>query len=255
MPKARISKEQHDLLVEAFRERPGVALHAAARAGVTYRTAKRAWDPGWPDPGWATPIRQLFEDEERSARAILASEQALQAKESAQIREERALARFDAARERAREAEGVRAALSNSLSLMANLAAFSRASIELSQKAAGQLLDEVAKGQVPWREAVLFLTKLSLVGERATSQLKETMTAIRLHLGEPEKFVGIVAGSGPTTDVDGRSAVQVLGEDRVRQAVIDIASGRMTEDAERLMAWQVEQPPRQLPARAGEGNA
>jgi len=254
-PRARISKEQHDALIVAFRERPGVALYAGQQAGVTYRTAKRAWEQGWPNPPWARPIRDIFADEERSARAILASEQAVAAKESAVVREERRLARIDAAMERSREAEGVRAAMSNALSLLANLGAFSRASVATSKAAAEQLLEEVQEKKVHWSQAVVFLGKLSLIGERATTQLQTTMQAIRLHLGEPEKYVGLsITADQPTTQVDGKTAVQVLGEDRLRQAVIDLATGKITEDVERLMEWQVEQPAR-LPVRAGEGQA
>lgn len=244
-------------MLEAHREKPGVIHFAARRANVVHRTAKKAYLVGWERPGWARAIRDVIKDEENSARAILYREEAQRAKASAANREEMQVARMDAAQERAREAQAVRASLSNALSLMANLGAFSKASIALSHHAANQILAEIQKPKpaITWREAINFLTKLSLVGERATSQLKETMTALRLHLGVPEQLIGIVDQSGPTILVDGQTAVQALGEEKLRQAVIDLASGNITPDVDRLLAWQVVQQARPFAPSSGGGNA
>ncbi len=240
MPRARVTREQFDEMVRSFREKPGRFQPAARAADVHHRTAKRAWERGWDSPAWARPIREVILDEQRAARAL--NEEAVQAERGARARkvEERELARIDTARERTREAEGVRAAMSSALSLLANLGILSKASIAVSQAAAKDLLKDVAANKVTWRQAMPFIKTLSLVGERATQQLKGAMEAMRLHLGRPQEILGVIDVSGPTTLVDGEAVVSELGEDRLRQAVMDLAEGNVTKDVEALVSWQVE---------------
>jgi hypothetical protein len=65
-----VTREIYDLLVVAFRERPGQFSHAARHAGVEARMAKRGWFNGWPkDATWAKPIKLVLEEENDSARA------------------------------------------------------------------------------------------------------------------------------------------------------------------------------------------
>lgn len=244
MPTTRLTKDQYDELTRAFRERPARYQHAARRAGVHFRTAKRAYHEGWERPEWARPIEEVLLDEKRAARAASADAVAAAATAEAEGRaravQEREAARLDAAREASREAEGVRAALSNALSLMGNLGQLSKASLALTRRAADDLLKEVNAGKVSWKEAMPFIKSLSLVGQRATHQLKEAMEAMRLHLGKPEQLIGVVDSSaGATTLVDGEAAVADLGEERIRQVLLDLAEGNITEDVEAVIGWQV----------------
>lgn len=253
MPRARISKKQYDVMVEVFREKPGEFTAARHAAKVGHRTAKRAWETGWERPDWARPIRDLIGEEQVAARAQMYEAELRQRSapsERARMNEEKELARLDVAKERAREAQAVRAALSHSLSLLANLGQFSSASIALSRRAANDLAEEVAKGQVKWREALPFLTKLAWIGSQATSQLKDAMEATRLHLGEPGKIVGVHAsGTVTTTTVDPEKMINALGPEGFKAAVVGLLEGEMTPEVERFLALQAEE---QAPAPADE---
>jgi hypothetical protein len=247
MPTARITRGQYEALVEAFRERPGVVAHAARRAKVTHRTAKRAWEIGWERPDWARPISEEIKTDQVAARAKLKAEQAkaeeqvARAKEGAELREKNKLARLDAAEERSREAQAVRASLSTSLTMLANLGSLSKASVAMSQQAAKDILVAVQQQQIPWRVALEVLSKIVLMSERVSNQLKQTMESLRLHTGDPQQILGFVDAAPASTDVDGEKALEVFGEERLSRAIIDLASGNMSEDATTLLEWQVAQ--------------
>lgn len=228
------------MMLTSYRLNPGRYQTAARAAGVHFRTAKRAFLEGWDNPPWARPISEVLEEERVAARA--ASVEVAQATASARARqiEEREVARLDAAREAGREAQAVRASLSNALSLLANLGQLSQASLAVSRAAAEDMLKEVQAGKLRWRDAMPFLKTLSLVSVRATDQLRESMAAMRLHLGKPEQLVSVLTDGTPTTLVDGKAAVAELGEERMRQALMDIAQGNITPDVRKVIEWQFE---------------
>lgn len=269
VPRARITKAIYEKLAEAFVEKPGNYNHASAFAGVHYRTAKRAWLEGWARPNFPA-LRRVVEEEQELARKFLvkAEERAKRDIEKQKIAAEKAVAKevtavakklamtpaeekrraiverekvkLDAAEERAREAVAVKSALSQALTVLGSLGNFSKVSIALSKRAAEDLLADIESGNVTWKEALVFFKEMSLVGRRANQQLRDAMKGIRLHLGEPERILGVTT-TEPTTKVDGQSAVNHLGEDRFRQAVIDLATGVVTPDVEALLEWQVDQ--------------
>jgi hypothetical protein len=56
----RISAEQHQRLVAAYRAFPAQHGRAAKMAGLNYRTARKAWETGLPWPGMGEPIHGLI---------------------------------------------------------------------------------------------------------------------------------------------------------------------------------------------------
>ena len=239
MASARITKKQYDAMVEAHRERPGVISHAARRAKVIHRTAKRAFEEGWPKPNWARPIKEILAEDAIAARAELYEKEEAAARRGAKLRDERDVAKLDAIHERAREAEGVRSALSTSLAMFANIGQFSAVSIEFSQAAAADLRKDILAKKVKWKDAVPFLKALSLISERAVGQLKESMEALRLHTGDPQKLLG-VSFDGTNTNVDASKAAEALGEEALAKAIVDLAVGEVSPEVERFLTWQAE---------------
>ena len=236
---ARITRGQYDALLTAYREKPAEYTHAAERAGVRWRTAKRAWEEGWEIPVWARPIKTVLEEEQIAARAALrASEEkreAERAADSAVRRKERDLARLDSIEERAREAQSVRAAMSNAMSLLAVSGALSKSSIALAQRAAQDIVADAQGGRISWDRAIATLKSLAWLSVQASSVARSAMEMLRLHLGEPEQIVAVTGGSA-FAPVE--LAIDALGEEQLRQAILDLANGQMTEVAARLVDFQ-----------------
>lgn len=238
MPRARITREKYDLLIVAFREEVNV-VRAARLAGVGDRTARRAWHQGWDRPVWARPIKFLVDQDQVDARARM---EQIDAEQAARLRDEKQMARIDAAKERAREAQAVRGSLNTSLMLLGNIGQFSRASVEMCKVAAQDLMVAVNTKQVSYREALKILSNLALVSKRASEQLTTSMEALRKHLGEPEKVLGFVGADAPSTYVDGEGAINRLGEENLRKAILDLASGEVdSPEAQALIEYQVDQ--------------
>lgn len=240
---ARITREQYEILVESFRDDPGHIEKARIAAKVHFKTAKRAWLTGWDRPPWARAIRDVFEQEKVSARARthkLAHEAALEkAEKAARLRDEKERARIDAIEEKAREALGVRGSMNSALMMLGNFGRFQRASHEMCEKAAAGLLADVQANRLPWQDALRVLDRLALTGKRISEMFLQSMEILRKHLGEPEKLLGVVGT--PDTRVDGSAALNAMGGvDALKKAIMDVAQGVDSPEAERLIEWQVE---------------
>lgn len=210
-------------------------------AGVARKTAKRAYFEGWPKPEWAvTPIIEYVEEDQKAARVKLALDDAHTARKGARHRAEKELARLDAIEEHAREAQVVRAALSNTMSGFAVLGVLSKACVPIAEAARDQVIREARAGNLSWKECFTILLKIANLGEKATRQLREAQAAIRLHLGKPERLIG-VTDEKPTQshELDALAAIADLGEEEVKQACLDLAQDRISPAVERLIEWQV----------------
>jgi hypothetical protein len=72
MPRATRNKAMYDKIVEGYRLFPGLHQKAGDAAGVDVKTAKKAWEEGWPRFPWGEPIEAVIRREgnaERVARA------------------------------------------------------------------------------------------------------------------------------------------------------------------------------------------
>jgi hypothetical protein len=239
MGTCRLTREQYDLLVEAYREKPDNFSNAARHAGCELRTARKGWREGWTNPPWATrPIRQILQDEQARVRAQLYEVEKERQETAGKLREERAKAELDAREERSREAQAVRAAMSASMSALAVSGQVSRARLTVAQRAADSIVQAAGQGQLTWQLAVGLLTKLQWLDERAVATLKTSMEILRLHTGEPSEFMK--ASAYDVAKVDGKQAAEVLGGESVlKQAIIDLANDKITPDVERLIEYQL----------------
>lgn len=85
-----ITPELYERMLKAFREEPGNASYAARFAGCERRMTKRAWEKGWPQHGWAKPIRHVLEEERFTAVAEAARRRR---EEATKVEENRTLAK------------------------------------------------------------------------------------------------------------------------------------------------------------------
>ncbi len=248
MPTIRISPEQYQALVQAFREKPGNVARAARIAKVTEPTAKRCWDRGYERPIWAQrPIKQLLEDEQIAARAKIEAErimrqqiendiandqQATYASMTLQNAKDRELAKRDAADQRAKEAQAVRAAMTHGSAIMSIAGSLGAALIPVVQRVS---MDIRGEDKMKWREVVELVTKIAWLGQSGTNVVGKAMELERLRLGKPEQIIGI-ENTAQATQVDVDRAVELLGDEaEVRAAIKELADGSMTERVLKLL--------------------
>lgn len=238
--KTFLSREKHEELVRRFTARPGATKVVAREAGVSIRTARRAWFDGWPAPEWATtPIKDLVMDKHVAARAVAERErEALQAQQQAKTIRERELARLDAAAERAREAQAIRASLSSAISSLAIVGSLSKIGVPLANRVVELVHRRMVEPDFGHKEGLAVLTRMSELASNSGRHLRDAMELLRLHLGEPQKILGVVGD--PVAQATTAEAVDALGADTVRKAILDLFDGNVTAEAERLLSWQAE---------------
>lgn len=205
-------------------------------------TAKKAFLMGWNKPDWARSIKAVLEEEQAKLRASLYEEERIKHETAAQLRIARETAELDAKSEKLREAQAVRYALSSAIGALAVSGQLAQAKAHLALRAGEQIVQEASQGKMTWPIAMQLLGKLQHIDSQATNQLKTSMEVLRLHLGEPEKFLAVTGHSTEAlTTVDGRRASEALGgEENLRQALHDLADDKITPLVERLIEFQIE---------------
>lgn len=195
-----MDQDTWDALVEAYRGDPGNHSRAARLAGVQWRTARRAYEVGYPERPWATKsIKQLLhEDAELGrARAQLEADR-LEVEEERRVTDadrDREAARQHAARAKTEEAVLVSAARA---AAMRGLAAAIEASggLRAAMRKVGEELTMMSNEVKPLSAADR--TFLVQTGRRFASILRDLASAgqvamemERLYLGEPTQVVGV----------------------------------------------------------------
>lgn len=198
----RVDQPLWDKLLEAYREDPGNHSAAARHAGVQRRTARRAWDTGYPERPWgAKSIRDMIRDEAELARSRLQLEADQQ-----ELEEDKATLDADRDRERARlhavqsrEQEG-KLVVGTRVATMNALAAAMKASDGLTHamtKLGGKLVEVALQAESLTDKQ---MSTLSNVLRRYSSTLRElsaagqtAMEMERLYLGEPSQIIGVTS--------------------------------------------------------------
>lgn len=196
----RVDQETWDKLVAAYRDDPGNYSAAARICLVQRRTARRAYEVGYPDRPWGTKsIKQLLLEESELARSRAQLEE-----DQSQLEDERRALDAERDREAARQhalrakqeeavlVGGARAAAMRGLGAAMEAvpgikAAMKRISDDLIQKAEG--------GPLTPKE----LAAMSATARRFSSMLRDlvqsgqmAMEMERLYLGEPTDVVKVV---------------------------------------------------------------
>ena len=191
MGRAALTSEKYKKLVESFRLEPGNCGRASKFAGVTWHTAKQAWETGWPRKTWAPSIKQSFADEVEAARA---TRMRLQEEAEERAETQRIQARQDAIEARAQEGRGAKVSRQNAI----NLGVVSARLIMVADHMAKEMEARVTgtDGGVGIKAMSLAeLRKWMLTTGQFTRMAQQTMLWAlqieRLVLGEPLATVGV----------------------------------------------------------------
>lgn len=195
----RVDQETWDRLVEVYRDDPGNYTAAARLACVTRRTARRAYEVGYPDRPWGVKsIRILLMEDAELARGRTQLES-----DRAELEDERILLEAERDREAARQ-HAVRAKQEEAVlvsgaraAVMRGLAAAIEAApgVKAGMRRLGDELTRLAEGGPVSDKERAFI---SAGARRFTSMLRDLCTAgqtamemERLYLGEPTQIIGV----------------------------------------------------------------
>lgn len=209
MARRAITKELYNALLGAYRLAPGNASNAARIAFCDRRTAKRAWELGWPKVAeWALPIRETMRLEFEEARA---DRERLVEKEREDQVAQREAARRDAARTVEEETKAVQIARANSIALGGIMNQLMRGMLPLAKRTVAQLESEEFTPKVGMK----LMQDMGFVIRQGNEAIRLAMELERLRLGEPTDQLGI---SKDMDDVTAEEAVEeLLGLERTLQ--------------------------------------
>jgi hypothetical protein len=183
----------YNLLVASYRAKPGNHSAAALSASCDPRTAKRAWERGWPSLQYRA-ISDMVAEEMAAARKLLTDHigrerlRILNDSKELTLEEERKLA----VDQRVREGRMAQAARDNALGLMGILTNLLRSSIELSRRVGEKLAEGKLETTTEVAAAVRLLARELPRAVLAANEAGKTALEIeRIRLGLPSAIVGI----------------------------------------------------------------
>ena len=195
MARRLIDQQTYDLLLAAYRERPGNHTNAASVAHCDRRMAKRAFESGWPKAPWATPIKLALEGEQVSARAERAR---TRTSEFIAAQTERDHARQDAIDARSQELQGLKMARGVSLATFNALLRVMRDIQPLADRV--RVMTDDLDNVTPER-ALATLDRVARLAATATNTAQTVMRMERLHAGEPEVVLGVAMADLTSGDI------------------------------------------------------
>lgn len=210
---AKITQEYFDSFVDAFRETPDNFNAVAKTTGCTWRTARKAWEKGWPRHNFP-PIKEVLELERLEARA---DRKAADDARLAELREQedvneaqiRAQARRDAIAARAEEAKMVKAARRSAVSLLEASRKLADGVADLAPQVRDAIKTLVVSAKDPDIDQIERIAKLLWrisISTRASSQTAfQILQAERLLLGQPTDIIGV-------TDLDRMGPDEAMAE-------------------------------------------
>jgi len=223
MGRKAVTEEVYNKLIAAFRDGPGIINRAARLADVDWRTAKKAWETGWPRKNFH-PIKKVIAEDRVKARAAL---EAAQAAKRAMIEKEREEARKQAIEALKQEGQMVGFARAQSLQNLAVAIELGRmvramipslkefADVEVQKIQAWtnyekQLLQgadpaltpvpSMARPSLSLERAVGLAQKVSSIAQEIVATAYQAMQMERLRLGQPTEIMGF-AGLGPDESI------------------------------------------------------
>jgi hypothetical protein len=190
-----LTRETYEKLLSAYREHPANANHAATAARCSWQLARRAWSgPPYRDYPWATPIKQLLDDERRAGLARAHELQRQRARDEAELADaEHQRAREAAIEARAQEQQALKLArgdVLSSLALAAELVPSMRQLTRVVQAACAPKAD----GSPPDISPVMamgLLGKHAALMAKAVSATETVIELSRLERGQPTAIVGM----------------------------------------------------------------
>ena len=230
-----IDADRYDRLLAAFREKPENYTAAAKKAGVTFRTAKKAWLKGWPSKNFE-PIKTIIALEHFEARAArhdtsapehdISDEEAARARAAAKEAEERAKARRDAITARVEEAKMIKTARGSAIHLLAItkkiLAGMGPLADEVHDRLTQiKLNDETTVADL--EDIARLIWRLAISTKSGTETAFKILQSERLLLGQPTDIIGV-------TDLDNLTLDDAIGELRDATAALKRYESRKESD-------------------------
>lgn len=217
MPKRSIKREFYDNLVNAFRESPGVAAHAARQAGCDARTARRAWDKGWtPGIPWARSIKLVLEDEQEAARTL---QRRIEEDKHLRAQDDRDKARDDAVSALAQEGQMLKLARTNVIAGMASVALM----LPTLRRIGEEVKRQFETGEIDARLGMRMLKEFSYMLRNFTMAMQSIIEGERQSKGEPTAIIGLQLDGNLSIDEALRemSEVSELYELAKRRGLVD----------------------------------
>lgn len=223
MSKAR-TQSQWDRLMFSFREYPGNFTRAGALANCDARTAKVAWEKGWPEQK-KRPIKDILAEDKKLARA----ERMVAVERERRDRQERQrLAQQDRLDVLKNEALLVRNARTNAIAMNSVTARLATAAIPLAER----LKASLETSQLNPMQAINLLRGVVFVARQTSEVSARVLEMERLRLGhplDPDKpgVPGAPAGPGddPTAGAD------------IEDHIAELAGLKRTLEAAKARGW------------------
>lgn len=185
MAGAAKTRERYGKLLAGYRESPGNHAATASFVGCDWRTAKRAWELGWPKYPWARPIRDVLREEEESARKRAA---ALEQELSEREREHSDAAREEYIEARAQEQQLLKVARHDVMTALASCAKLSNAVQLLADHISTKLQQGLA--HLPADKALRLLRDYVRVTKDAVLAADAVVKLSRLERGQATQVHG-----------------------------------------------------------------
>lgn len=188
MARRAITTDFYSRLLAAFRDTPGNATAAGRKAGCDQRTAKRAWEIGWPTHTWARPIREVLRDEQVAARAQRQDRQDAAADMAAQ---ELAKAQQEAIAARSQIGDILAGARGTAIAVLAAAGHLVPGIQKLSEHLLAALSKKDALAKLEPGDAMALLERYTRLVHKAAETSHLAMQMERLHLGLPTDILGL----------------------------------------------------------------
>lgn len=251
MARRPITDEIYNDLVAAFHKTPENAHQAGKTAKVDRRTAKKAWDKGWPHQGFR-PIRELIEEDRRRARAAIEAQQAAKRASAEKERDDLRKNAVESLKQEGQIVQFSRAQALQNLAVTIELSRITRNLMPMAKEYADMEVEKI-KQWIAYEKAVMAgddpempkvkrpamtLERITGLAQRVASlngdivrTAHETMQMERLRLGMPEAIVGLQTASDETITMEEAqarisAAAQALDEYRETTKLTLIEGGK-----------------------------
>lgn len=216
-----ITQEMYDILLQAFREQPANASHAARMADCDPRMARRGWHKGWDYVTWAKPIKDVILDERRQARA-----KAWQAEQDLRVKahDVRLKAQQDAVDVMASESQMLKLGRQSVTSALAVTGVLWPAVRKLAEEMKQRV--EAGTEKISPREALAFFRTYTWIVNMGVSAAGTLVDAERRKNGEPTEIIEFRDGEGMSLEeaVEELSHVQELIEQARQRGLVPATS-------------------------------
>lgn len=192
MPRWQVTQTKYDELVEEFRRRGRNLTAVAAIVGVSWETARKALEHGWPERGFPAICHMLDVDAEAARAARADVDQREREQREKQAGEVAVKAAADRAKQVEQEVKLCEVTRAGALGLAAVFACVARSASKIVPLMQQQVEAWTASGAVSLEEAMQLFHKVAVLGARVSEIADRVMVMERRRLGEPIHIVGVV---------------------------------------------------------------